>query len=495
MVALKPTQEQEKAIELFKTGKSLKINAYAGTGKTSTLTLLAHATPRTGQYIAFNKGIVLDAETKFPSRVKCRTSHSLAYNYFKKKYTPEKLSGKINANKLVEILEMTEPYEIDEKHILKPVSLATLYLRTIENFANSEGNRITVDHIPAYSFFDFVGADKKVKSLRKFIVKEASKLWSRMTDPDDDIPLGFSGYLKLWSLMEPQIEADYVLLDEAQDTNGPVLSVLKKQSAQVVYVGDRYQQIYEWRGAINAMEKIKTGNTTYLTKSFRFGEAIAKFATEILFYLGETNPVLGNPQIASKVTYLDRPDTILTRTNAYAISAIIDALKQGQRPYFVGGGQELRAMMYGVKDLRRNIPTTIPDFFGFKSWEEVTEFSGTEDGEHLFNFVNLVNAEHEDKILSALNRLYPENEANVIIATGHKSKGLEWNNVLLQRDFLMTHKSEDSSGKEREVLPASELQLFYVAATRAKQFLEVDEELLDDFRRLSDPYSNIVVGY
>jgi hypothetical protein len=26
----------------------------------------------------------------------------------------------------------------------------------------------------------------------------------------------------------------------------------------MIYVGDKYQQIYEWRGAVNAMEKIET---------------------------------------------------------------------------------------------------------------------------------------------------------------------------------------------------------------------------------------------
>jgi hypothetical protein len=44
--SFKPTPQQEQAVEAFKTGESLKINAYAGTGKTSTLQLLAHSTPR-----------------------------------------------------------------------------------------------------------------------------------------------------------------------------------------------------------------------------------------------------------------------------------------------------------------------------------------------------------------------------------------------------------------------------------------------------------------
>ncbi|MFX8098481.1 UvrD-helicase domain-containing protein, partial [Acinetobacter baumannii] len=78
-------------------------------------------------------------------------------------------------------------------------------------------------------------------------------------------------YVKLWQLSRPTIPADYILFDESQDANGLMLSVLRRQSAQVIYVGDPYQQIYEWRGAVNAMDHIKAQKRA-LTLSFRFGE-------------------------------------------------------------------------------------------------------------------------------------------------------------------------------------------------------------------------------
>ena len=71
----------------------------------------------------------------------------------------------------------------------------------------------------------------------------AQILWRRMVDRADEIPLGHDGYLKLWALSQPTLKADYILLDEAQDTNAVVLDVLAGQQAQVVYVGDRHQQI------------------------------------------------------------------------------------------------------------------------------------------------------------------------------------------------------------------------------------------------------------
>lgn len=48
----RPTDEQDKSISIFLTGRSQKINAFAGTGKTSTLELISKSTERRGVYLA-----------------------------------------------------------------------------------------------------------------------------------------------------------------------------------------------------------------------------------------------------------------------------------------------------------------------------------------------------------------------------------------------------------------------------------------------------------
>lgn len=55
--ALRPVPEQERAVELFLAGGNLRIDAYAGTGKTTTLRLLAAGKPGRGLYLAFNRAI------------------------------------------------------------------------------------------------------------------------------------------------------------------------------------------------------------------------------------------------------------------------------------------------------------------------------------------------------------------------------------------------------------------------------------------------------
>ena len=125
-----PTPEQAQAVEAFTTKESLKINAYAGSGKTSTLQLLAHSTPRKGQYLAFNKKTVFDSRGKFPSDVDCATTHAVAFRSLKGTYTTDKLTRKITANHLVELLKLKK-WRVDRNHVLAARSQAFLILSTI----------------------------------------------------------------------------------------------------------------------------------------------------------------------------------------------------------------------------------------------------------------------------------------------------------------------------------------------------------------------------
>jgi F-box protein 18 (helicase) len=75
------TEEQQTIVACdLKPGQTLKIIAFAGTGKTATLVAYARARPRMRfLYLAFNKSVQLEAAAKFPSNVVSRTSHALAF--------------------------------------------------------------------------------------------------------------------------------------------------------------------------------------------------------------------------------------------------------------------------------------------------------------------------------------------------------------------------------------------------------------------------------
>lgn len=470
-----PTEEQKQAIDAFNSGQNLRINAFAGSGKTTTLQLIAEQTPRRGLYLAFNKSIATDAAKRFPGNVNCSTVHSLAF-----RSTPgdfkrgQKMTGRLNPNALVKSLEL-RGWRSDEVR-LTPRSQASLVLNTVRRFMQSDRLELSIEDIATPGKLSALKPDQ-LGDLSTVTLRLANQLWSRMSDPQDPTPLGHDGYLKRWALGKPSLAADFILLDEAQDTNPVVLGVLREQDCQVIYVGDKHQQIYEWRGAVNAMELIETPRQTSLTKSFRFGPEIAAAASKILTRLGEESEIEGNPALRSYLS-AEGCRAILARTNASVISTVIEKLSQDYTVHVVGGVVEIVRMLQAVGELKQGNPSDLPDFFGFSNWAEVVEFAKSEDGKELATFVNLVEQFGERRLIATLkNTVDNEQEADVVVSTAHKAKGREWNTVELVDDFLISRSNENG---EDDYDPA-ELRLFYVAMTRCKEAVNISPSVLREF--------------
>nr|WP_217212150.1 hypothetical protein [Streptomyces sp. AC550_RSS872] len=59
--------------------------------------------------------------------------------------------------------------------------------------------------------------------LADVVMPFVEKAWKDLQNPEEgEVRFEYDHYLKMWALTEPKIDADFVLLDEAQDTN-PVL--------------------------------------------------------------------------------------------------------------------------------------------------------------------------------------------------------------------------------------------------------------------------------
>lgn len=483
-----PTQEQADAVEAFRTGDKLKLNAYAGTGKTTTLRLMAESTGRSGIYISFNKSIAQSAGRTLPDTVRAVTSHALAFrSVIQTGFSQQQMIGKLNVNAIAQHMNLA-PLPIDSQHRLTVRQHAHVISETIRIFCQSAKESIGPDAVPVLGGLALADPDS-VQQIRGQISRTAGQLWERMASPaESDFPLGHDGYFKLWAASRPQIPVDYVLLDEAQDSNGALLHVLSNQNAQVVYVGDRFQQIYEWRGAVNAMESIRDDGTLELTQSFRFGNEIADVATKILCLLDATACVHGSSLVSSKIG-CSNPDTILSRTNASLIAYVIAAQKAGRTPYIVGGITDLRWLLDDVTLLRDGKPGTHPEFFGFNNWHDVRDFADRPEGQHLKTFVRIVDGYGERSIRAALVRT-ASNEAHsdLVLSTAHRAKGREWSAVMLDDDFFEPRKLDNTQdmtkwklsgntvrgrdGLEYDIAP-EELRLLYVACTRAKLELQI----------------------
>ncbi len=174
----------------------------------------------------------------------------------------------------------------------------------------------------------------------------------------------------------------------------------------------------------------------------------------------------GNPKIPSRVGVLANPDCVLSRTNAAAVSAILNYNKTnpGKRGHLIGGGADFVRFVRAAQDLKEGRSTDHPELACFTSWREVEEYSKMDEGADLKLNVKLIEKFTCEAIIEGLENMPDEKHAGMIACTAHKSKGREWKTVKLTSDFPLLNKMTDS-----------DVRLLYVAATRAQHVLDVSE--------------------
>lgn len=468
-ILMRPTPEQEQIIEC---GSSfLKVNAFAGTGKTTTLVQYAGARPRTKMlYIAFNKAIQTEAQHKFGagSNVKCVTSHGLAFPRFGSLYAnANKLVDRIRVNQAVDALGLKE-YPEDFK-----MYVADSVLKSIDRYLVSDSEEFDEDSIARYLVPGSEVDPSDIALLSK-------KLWAKMCDVGDpSVGMVHDGYLKLYSLSKPRLNYDSILFDEAQDANPVTADLVENQSCARVIVGDNHQSIYSFRGATNAMRKFDAELTLYLTKSFRFGQEIADVGNALLKnFKGERKQLIGT-DAPSHIGGISRSANhlFIARANATIFDEAVQMVNAGRKIGFIGGISGYR--MGEVLDSynlwsgnKRDIKS--PYLKTFKSFETMAEYSNAVDDKELKSLVRAVknNGSKIPRLVKQISGGTVEESKNVDVwlSTPHKAKGLEHDNVRMADDF-MDLMSDTGGIRKIEFKELEEVNIVYVVATRAKKAL------------------------
>lgn len=297
------THEQDRFVRRdVRPGELIKVQAFAGTGKTRSLLAYAERRPhKRFLYIAFNKAAAEEARRRFPEHVQCRTMHSVALCQVVR--TAGQEIGDLRARDVVRLLGESLPEgqliraqalatQSGRDHRLTPTAVATYVLATLQRFFYSDDATISPDrHVPAKVATD---TDLKIRA----VARCAQELWDsiRQGTPDRNgksVKCPHDAYVKLLQLQAPHHSEnffkafDVLLLDEAQDLSAAQVSILlrAKKHCGILIVGDVFQKIYGFRGgtakAFN--ERLYPSSAQFqLTKSFRFGDAVAQMATEML---------------------------------------------------------------------------------------------------------------------------------------------------------------------------------------------------------------------
>ncbi|MDT0308063.1 UvrD-helicase domain-containing protein [Streptomyces sp. DSM 44917] len=476
---MEPTEEQQAARDVFAAGRDLALIAGAGTGKTSTLILMGAATRKRGLYIAFNKAIADDARRRFGRNVDCRTAHSLAFTAVGRVYQ-ERLnaSARIPAKETARLLGIVRDLEIDSRRITRNHQ-ARLVMGMIRRFCHTSDRQVMARHMERVNGLNAQAQDYLARALLPYAVKA----WEDIRSLEGRLRFEHDHYMKMWALTEPALRADFVLLDEAQDTNPVLEEVFLAQAAQRVCVGDPAQQIYAWRNARDVMTGFPAEHL-HLTQSFRFGPQIARVANQWLRHAESDMHLTGCGPADSRVGPSAGTDAVLCRGNADAMHEVLSFLDQGIPVALTGGGSALQRIATAAQELKSGKRTSHPELFLFTSWDDVQEYvENDKAGQDLKAIVKLVDKYGPETIIHAVDRLADERSAKVTVSTAHKAKGREWASIRIGDGFAAP--SVDDDGMQRP-LSAPEARLVYVAVTRAQRHLDpVGIAWIDNYEKVT----------
>jgi hypothetical protein len=479
-------------------------------------------------YIAFNKKTAEEAKMKFPSHVECTTFHSLAYRgvnsykKFKDRLVPKlSLSIIIDAFELkdLEVLSSIIDFQHERIKLTETGLNSGAYNKLINRFAWTILS--TVQEYCHSLSPDIVPVECETFK-REAVLMYSKTLWKLMSASKSVFPVTHDVYVKLWVNSSPTINADFILFDEAQDTDPLMCHTVSIQEGQKIWVGDTWQQIYRWRKAVNSLKKVE-GDILRLTQSFRFGPAIASTATNVLKQLGETVPVVGYEQAQSHVESAslqgvidsvsfteDAPEytrAFLCRSNL----EVLDWVRYNHERYHIvmQGVQEVLSVLFDLSSLASKKGAKGP-LVTFKDLDDFLDFvKETKDGA----LTMLLSLFAEDTPLEEENSPYTfsKNKLQVYIdilmdiknnketddvykpvvnvSTMHRAKGLEWDEVavlytkpltlqaLAEKRKIEANKISTYELKHLILELQDELKLIYVALTRAKKRLILDHDL------------------
>ncbi len=488
---MKLTKEQQAILD--STG-NIKINAVAGSGKTTTIIEYAKTRPRSSKilYLAFNKTVKKEAEAKFKNakltNASVKTAHGLAYGYIIPSF-----GYSINpfGYKTYEVVELLNIKGDKQKHT--QYIIANHVLKFLAYFCNS-----TVDKVQDLNYLDIIN-DKKTKSFVKGQYKKIqhfTRLFlAKMNNHDTKVTHDF--YLKKFQLECPKLPFDYILFDEGQDASPAMLDVFQKQKATKVIVGDTHQQIYGWRHAVNSLEQVDFPSYE-LTNSFRFRQDIADLSKEILGLKNILQPIPTVRIFGKGRSKEEKTQAVLGRTNlGLLLKAIQLAIEGGgvNSIYFEGNINSYTfadegTSLYDILNLYLNQHHLIRDKLikRMGNVQELEDYIEKTEEVQLKIMLEIVK-KYERQIPNILKELKAKHVsaqekhlADIIFSTVHRCKGMEYDVVHLVDDFISEEKLLELVSESKAILELDklneEINLLYVAITRTKNILHIPEALL-----------------
>jgi superfamily I DNA/RNA helicase len=450
------------------------VEAVAGSGKTTTLVEAMRLAQGQCIFLAFNKSIAEELKSR---GCNARTFHSLTYM----PVTRAVGARTVEADKLRQICKANltgDEMRIYGSFIIRLVGLA-----------RQVGIDCLVPNMPS-SWNDIIEhhslelESEEAEYCRAVELATDLLRWSnasKMVDFDDLLYLAVKKGVVL-----PKF--DFVFVDEAQDTNAiqrAILRKIMKPNTRIVAVGDPAQAIYGFRGAdSDSMDLLATEfkcKRFPLSISYRCAQSVVKFAQQWVpgIRYSETAPegVVRSIGTNWDHTVFNARDLVVCRKTAPLLHLAFKLLSARVSVQVMGReiGAGLKALIEKMGSRTVDHLLTKLDTYRTRETEKAiaqgSEAKAEQIGDKVDSITCLINGLSENsRTVSELNRvidtLFADKSNAVTLATIHKAKGLEADNV-----FWL----ESTNAACRWIrLPwqvKQEDNLCYVAATRAKKSL------------------------
>ena len=473
---------------------NIRINAVAGSGKTTTIIEYAKARPKTARilYLAFNRSVKLEAQKKFSGteldNVKVETAHSLAYRHIVFRHGYKVRPQGYKTHEIAELLSLQVNGEKHAQYII-----ANHINKFIAYFCNSDKQKVQ-----DLNYLDTI-ADSKAKAFvttfYAFIEKQTRLLLGKMDKGEIEVTHDF--YLKKFQLSNPALPYDYILFDEGQDASSAMLDVFFKQKATKVIVGDTHQQIYSWRYAVNSLEKADFKTYT-LSTSFRFSQDIASLAMEVLSWKKYISKAPKLSITGKGIPGKEKSKAVISRTNLGLLLKAIQYVtekKKVKNIYFEGNINSYTyadegASLYDVLNLYNGKRHLIKDKLikEMKNLEELEDYIEKTEDVQLGMMVEIVREYGNEipDIIKAIKEKHIDSDekenAEMVFSTVHRCKGMEYDAIQLVNDFITEEKLKKlKEDKEKNINAGKlneEINLLYVAVTRTKNSIHIPEALI-----------------
>lgn len=503
--------QQQAAFEWVRSGKGHAVlEAVAGSGKTTTLVEICRIAKGKVVFTAYNKKIADEIGLKLQRsgagpNVTSATFHSLGF----KAYRQLEPKVKVEAKKLDQLMEE-----------MKVPRYALAFVSQLVSLAKQRGiglPHLSIDSdspwIDLVEHFDLeeklISQDYTIDIQQRVAdsIQMAKQVLRRSNEQRDIIDFDDMIYLPL--LLGAKVEKyDWVLVDEAQDTNPTRRELAKLMisplGGRLIAVGDRHQAIYGFTGAdSDALDLIVEelhATRLPLTVTYRCPKSVVRLAQQFVHHIeahasAPDGVVRTIDDYAFKRLVPAPEDAILCRVTKPLVSMAFDLIKRRIACHVEGReiGQSLATLVKKFDNGSVSVLREDLEAYLYKEEGRLIEQGKEAKAEQLRDkvetlFVMIDTLKYNDpcwKLTELIESLFKDSTGadrpTVTLSTVHKAKGREWNTVYLYgRDKFMP-----SKWARQDWQIGQEHNLIYVAVTRAKkELIEVSTQILHGFGQL-----------